>query len=197
MIRRLKRLLPVMILAYAGMYPYLASILYRKISQHGLTTQADYPYFDMHRDARSLILQISEQTDRMLCDPREIFPLKFTVTNHSDSSLSSGTEERPGKGAPVNIAYRLFLPDGSLLTESRRTFFSPPALHGQYLAPENSREVTLLVTCPEPGEYQLEAEAVQEGVAWQSDITGRELSIRIRIHARNPEESDPDRSESL
>ena len=122
-------------------------------------------YFNIFDESGKISVSFSKDVEILTCKSGNSLTVEVIVENRSDKILSSGSEQREGPGKPVNIGYRLYLENNQMLFEGPRTHL-PKALHGH-----SRQTVPLTLSCPKMGSYLLSIELVQEGMAWQSDLS--------------------------
>lgn len=132
-------------------------------------------YFNIFNESDNISVALSKDVKILTCKSGNPVTVKVIVENRSDKILSSGSEQREGPGKPVNIGYRLYLENDQMLFEGPRTHL-PKALHGQ-----SRQSVPLTLSCPKMGSYFLSIELVQEGMAWQSDLSQKGFVNKTKL----------------
>ncbi|NRA44113.1 MAG: hypothetical protein HRU09_04045 [Oligoflexales bacterium] len=126
--------------------------------------------FNMITDGHLLGLSLADnaQGENHRCFSGLPYVLPIKIINHSPHTLHSGFESRDGV-RPVNIGYRLYHDDFKEPKEGKRHFFPAPFVPS---GRNESSDLSIVIECPaELGLYQLSVEFVQEGVAWQNDLS--------------------------
>ena len=132
-------------------------------------------YFNMFDESDKISVALSKNEKSLTCKSGNPVTVKVIVENRSDKILSSGSVPREGPGKPVNIGYRLYPENDQMIFEGPRTHLLK-ALHGH-----SRQSVPLTLSCPKMGSYLLSIELVQEGLAWQSDLSQKGFVNMIKL----------------
>lgn len=133
-------------------------------------------FFNIERDKDHVSITTPLKNKINICDPGEILKVQADVTNNSPFFLrSSQTQKRFERG--VNIAYLLYNSKGERVYESKRFLLD------NILKSHSTRPISIDVTCPKPGTYDLVVDIVQEGVNWLHLVKQKHDNVRlISIH---------------